>query len=185
MKNFTVSDFKDVLEFIENKEFQRAYDLLIEVHSFLKETLHQDSAHIMYYLAYCQDSMGNSYAGVEWLNRVLEIDGFNYYYASYRTNILSDIESSIDKFIPYGIEKNTEVEKIYNFLIKEGHVRSSLQFSMIRFYIKTNELETARKMLTNFIERNPNDDEAKFMFSTLNSFGVGNINNKRAKLKSV
>lgn len=174
MKSFAVCDFKDVLVFLENKENQRAYDTLFEIHSFMKDVLHQESAHIMYYLAYCQELLGNPYSALDWLNRVLEIDSFNYYYASYRSSILSQIENSIDDLIPYGLEKNAEVEKIYNFLIKEGHVRSSLQFSMIRFYIKTNELETAKTMLTNFLERNPNDEEAKFMYSSLNSFGVSN-----------
>jgi len=182
MKTYTVSDFKDVLIFIDNKDYQRAYDLLLETHTYLKNVLHQESAHIMYYMAYCQDFLGNPYGAIEWINRCLEIDSYNYFYASFRGGCLGEIEDSIDQFIPYGIEKYAEVEKIYNFLLKEGHVRSSVQFSMIRFYIKINELGTAKKMLENFIERNPNDKEASFIYTTLNSFG--SAISKKSKLRA-
>lgn len=172
MKSFTVSDFKDALVFIENKDYERANSLLLEIHDFMKNILHHESAHIMYYLAYCQDCLKNPYAAIDWVNRSLEIDPYNYYYASFRTTILGEIEESIDQLIPYGMEKLAEVEKLYNYLIAQGQVRSNLQFNMIRFYIKINNLEAAQDMLENFLERNPNDSEAKFMYSSLNSFGV-------------
>ena len=133
MKIFTVSDFKDVFTFIDNKDYQRAYDLLLEGHTYLKNVLHQESAHVMYYMAYCQDYLNNPYAAIEWLNLALEIDSYNYSYATFRTSVLSEIEESIDPLVPYGLEKLGEVEKIYSYLLKEGHVRSSVQFSMIIF----------------------------------------------------
>lgn len=185
MKIFTVSDFKDVFIFIDNREYQRAYDFLFEAHTYLKNVLHQESAHVMYYMAYCQDYLNNPYGAIEWLNQALEIDNCNYVYASFRTSVLSEIEESIDPLIPYGIEKYGEVEKIYNFLLKEGYVRSNVQFLMIRFYIKINELSVAKKMLENFIERNPNDEEASFMYANLNSFSLSTSKkDARTKLKT-
>ncbi len=170
MKIFTVSDFKDVFVFIENKDYQRAYDLLFDAQLYLKNTLHQESAHVLYYLSYCQYCLGNLYGAMEWVSKALEIDSYNYGYATFRTTLLSEIEESIDSLIPYGLEKSADVERIYSFLLKEGQVRSSVQFLMIRFYIKINEISSAKIMLENFLERNPNDEEASFMYATLNSF---------------
>lgn len=185
MKVFTVSDFKDVYVFIENKEYQRAYDFLFEAHSYLKNHLHRESAHVMYYLGYCQACLKNPYSAVDWLNRAFEIDNCNYIYASLRTSVLAEIEESIEPFIPYGTEKLAEVEKIYNYLLKEGYVRSNLQFMMIRFYININELSVAKNMLENYLERNPNDDEACFIYSNLNAVGISTITkNPRTKPKA-
>lgn len=184
IKTFTVSDFKDVLVFIENKEYTQAIDLLMEINTYMKTFLQVESAHILYYIAYCHDCLNNPYGAIDWVNRVLQIDPFNYHYASFRTSVLAEIENSIDQLIPYGILKFAEVEKIYQFLIIQGYVRSNLQFNMIRYYIKVNELETAKVMLKNYLERNPNDEEAIFILSSLTSFYVNNNSNQRPKLKT-
>lgn len=184
MKSFTASDFKDILVFLENKEYERANFQLIEIHEFMKNILNQESAHIMYYIAYCQDCLRNPYKAIEWVNRSLEIDPYNYFYASFRATVLCEVEESIDQLIPYGVEKLAEVEKIYQYLMKEGHIRSNLQFNLIRYHIKINNLESAKLMLENFLERNPNDSEATFMYATLMSYGVKKTQAKQKAIKA-
>ena len=112
MKIFTVSDFKDIFIFIDDKQYEKAIDALFESRTYLKTTLHQESAHVLYYLSYCQFCMNNPYGAMEWINMALKIDSYNFSYANFRTTVLSVIEDSIDLLIPYGIEKFNEVEKI-------------------------------------------------------------------------
>lgn len=185
MKAFTSYDFKDVQLFMENKDFARANELLMEMYDYSKNFIHIESGYLMYYIGHCQECLGNNYVAIEWLNSAIRIDPFNYDYASYRCGVLSEIEKTLEKHIPYGDAKFAEVIKIYNFLLDQGSVRSSLQFSMIHFYLKVNEVTTAKKMLENYLERNPNDEEAKIMYASLDTFVVKNNPLKqKQKLKS-
>jgi tetratricopeptide (TPR) repeat protein len=174
MKTFTSYDLKDAQIFMENKDYKQANELLNEMYDYSKNFLHIESGYLMYYIGYCHDCLGDSYAAIEWINGAIRIDPFNYDYAAYRSGALGEIEKTLEKHIPYGSAKLAEVIKIYNFLLDQGNVKSSLQFSMIRFYFKINDIVTAKKMLINFLERNPNDEEAKMMFASLDTFVVKN-----------
>lgn len=185
MKIYTACDFKDVLALLEDKEYVLANELLLEIYDYHKNVLHLESSYLFYYRGVLQYYLGNNYAAVEWLNKALALDSFNYQHASYKSFVLSEIESSLDAHIPYGIIRLKEVEKIYQFLKEQGHVRTALQFNMIRFYIKINDNETAKSMLVNYLDRNPNDEDAKSMLMGLDSFVIdsGTLKSKQ-KLKT-
>jgi tetratricopeptide (TPR) repeat protein len=172
MKTFTVYDFKDVLTLIDDKEYKIANEMLVEIYDYNINVLHVESSYVIYYLGVLQYYLGNNFAAIDWFNKSLELDPYNYHHASFRGQVLSEIESTIDSHVPYGIARLKEVEKIYLFLKEQGFVRSALQFSMIRFYLKINDKPTAKVMLQNFLDRNPNDEDAKALLMGIDSFIV-------------
>lgn len=185
MNTYTVYDFTDIRILMDDKKYDEALTILNQMNDYSSATLGIKSPYVMYFIAICQANLGQTYSAVKWLRMAKTIDPFNNDVACFYTTLLCEIETSIDSLVPYGKAKWAEVEKIYLFLREHGHVRSSLQFNMIRFYIKINELKTARLMLTNFLERNPNDDEANFMLTSLDAFGVSTEKlNRRSKLKA-
>jgi tetratricopeptide (TPR) repeat protein len=169
---YTVYDMSDVDTYMKNKEYDKAYDLLMNIHDQNLNLYKTESPYVMYMLSICHANFGQTYVALDWIQKARSYDQFNYLFADLENRLLIDLENFVTELIPFGMEKKEEVEKIYNYLHKRGFVRSSVQFNMIRFYIRINELVTAEKMLENFLERSPNDQEAKFILSTLKSFGV-------------
>ena len=169
---YTVYDLADVETYMKNKEHDKAYDLLMKIHDQNLNIYKSESPYVMYMLAICHANFGQTYVALDWIEKARSYDQYNYLFADIENRLFVDLENSVSELIPYGIEKKEEVEKIYNYLHKRGFIRSGIQFNMIRFYIHINELVIAEKMLDNYLERSPNDQEAKFIKSSLNSFGV-------------
>lgn len=184
MKAYTAYDLLDARILMEQKKFEEAYNLLMEVYDHTKNILNIESPFLFYLLALCQANLGYHYKAVEWAQKGKKADPLNCDVNNLYFTMLTTIEESVIDLVPYGLEKKEEVEKIYQFLLEKGHIRNTLQFCMIRFYIKINELEPAREMLENYLVTNPNDEDAKFMKTCMDSFGVkGNLSQK-ARVKA-
>lgn len=184
MKAYTAYDLLDVRTLMDQKNYEAAYNLLIEIYDHSKNVLKIESPFVLYFLALCQANLGSYYKAAEWAHQAKKADPLNCDINNLYYNLLTSIEESVVELVPYGLEKKEEVEKIYTYLLEKGHVRSSLQFCMIRFYLKINELEPAKEMLENYLNRNPNDEEAKFMKTCMDSFGVKSTLSQKARVKA-
>lgn len=184
MKAYTSYDLLDARILMGQKKYEEAYNLLMEVYDHTKNILNIQSPYLLYQLALCQANLGNHYKAVEWALQGKKADPLNWDVNNLYFTLLGTIEESVIDLVPFGLEKKEEVEKIYTYLLEKGHIRNTLQFCMIRFYIKINELVLAKEMLDNYLITNPNDEDAKFMKSCMDSFGVKSNLSQKARVKA-
>ena len=184
MKLYTAYDFSDIKTFINNKHYERALEELLLINSYSKEVLKMESPYTLYYISYCHYCMNNYTLAIEWISKAIELDLLNYEFARLQNDIYLEIENRLISLIPYGNDHKNEILKTYDYLFKCGFVRSSLQFEMIRYYQKINELEKAYDLLLNYLDRNPNDKDAQLMMESLNAFGTNITKNMMKKIRS-
>jgi tetratricopeptide (TPR) repeat protein len=148
-------DLQDVHAIFENQEYQNAYDQYKEIYDQSVED-GSESNFVLYYLAACQNCLGNYLDAAYWINKAIDIDPFDIGNTGYACSIFSNIYSQIEKKI--ALNKSSEsIMKLYNFCRSNGRVTSHLQFIMIRFFIKQKHFEQAKFHLDNALERNPFD----------------------------
>jgi hypothetical protein len=107
----------------------------------------------------CEDMLGNPFEGLKLFKMALEGDPFNYNYMLalnanlniFRNGLLNALETEDSLFY---------VEAVHKCLLKEGEFSSSLQYLVIKNYIRHNKFTEAYNLLQGYLMNSPNDHEA-------------------------
>ena len=61
MKTFTACDFGDLQILFKHQKYEKAFELLMDLHEYSKNVLLQESPYVLYQIGVCHTYLGNLY----------------------------------------------------------------------------------------------------------------------------
>lgn len=147
-----------------NREFSKC----LEIAKRLTDEEQINSPWLFWLIGVCEDLTGNQFNGLTYLKQALASDPYNHTYISAVSGNLSYFKD----FLNSSLDDSTSLEmiqKTHHFLVSAGEFNSTLQYLVIKNYIKHKSFDKAELVLQNYLLNNPNDDEALMLEGIIDS----------------